>query len=611
MAFNNVNDLRRSAAVTTSGPGAIVDARAGSAPVSGVHAGLESWDQEAPLQGELLNQKIYERRLLAKLNKSYFRLAPVVLKKLYNEKNTGQAEPSLLLRRFPNWLQCSKCSIIRPATKWANEPGKAFRFCPNCTAKNPGKSKEYVVPVRLVAACVNGHLEDFPWNWWVKHKNQCNKATAELKLYSKGTGLGGFHLLCTSCKSEKAMENAFNKHALKGLQCEGKRPWLDEDDIECECSGEKGDYRALQRGASNLYYPIFESALDIPPWTETIQVLINEYWDDLSNIEDESQRILWIKMTKSLLDAANLSGFSAEDISNVFSLMKNRSNLSSNDDIKHDEYKVFCNLTPTKHLEFESYPLRVNGTLSKYLETLTRVPRLREVRVLRGFTRIRPPQEGVESKFSELSMQPLNWLPAVELRGEGIFIALDIEKVKQWEQREVVSSRVNEFNEVFRHEFNQRFPTAEIAPELSARKYLIHTMSHMLMRQLTLECGYSSASLRERLYVGEEKNGMCGVLIYTGTADSDGTLGGLQARAEENLFLNTFESAMKSAAWCSSDPICIEGSMSPVEMHSGASCHSCLLTSETSCETFNKFLDRAMLVGTTDSPELGFFAGDN
>ena len=122
-----------------------------------------------------------------------------------------------------------------------------------------------------------------------------------------------------------------------------------------------------------------------------------------------------------------------------------------------------------------------------------------------------------------------------------------------------------------------------------------------------MECGYSSAALRERLYVDDENIEMNGILIYTGTADSDGTLGGLQARADELLLENTLEGAIKSARWCSSDPICIDGSMSPREMHSGASCHSCLLVPETSCELFNKFLDRALLVGTPEDPTLGFF----
>ena len=614
MTFNRVNELRRSAAVTTSGPGAIVDARAGRAPVSGIHAGLESWDLEAPLVGDLANQKIFERRLLSKLKKKYFRLAPVVASKkktsLRRASTVPEVDgpgPSLLLRRFPNWLQCPQCSLIKPANKWSTEPGKAYRFCSTCTDKSPGKEKKYVVPVRLVAACVNGHLDDFPWHWWVRHKNGCNISTSELKLFSKGTGLGGFHLSCLSCKAERAMESAFNKSALSGLVCDGKRPWLDSDDESCTSSGENGEFRALQRGASNLYYPIFESALDIPPWTAPIQALINDCWDDLLNIPDAAQRLAWIKLTRSIMDAAQRAGYTAEEVAETFERMQSHAAMSDNDDIRLDEYRVFNSQAITKHREFEAIPSKISESDSRFFDTLTRVPRLREVRVLKGFTRIRPPQEDESKEFAPLSESPKDWLPAIEIRGEGLFVSLSPKLLGKWESYESVVSKCARIEKDYQNDFAKRYPQETFVPKLSPRKLLIHTLSHALLRQLTLECGYSSASLRERIYVNDDSEGMCGLLIYTGTADSDGTLGGLQARADKRLFLETFEVAIKGARWCSSDPICIEGKMSPREMHSGASCHSCLLVSETSCEFFNKFLDRALLIGTPDNPEIGFF----
>lgn len=608
MARNKVNDLRRSAAVTTSGPGAIVDARAGSAPVSGVHTGLDSWDMEAPLSGALSNQKIYERRLLLKLGKNYFRLAPVLVKDTRISIDSPDLDKSLLLRRFPNWLQCPKCSLIKPANKWSTDPGMAYRFCPICTSNNPGRKKIFVLPVRLVVACTNGHLDDFPWNWWVKHKSACNRKMADLKLYSKGTGLGGFHLLCLSCGAERAMESAFNKSALSGLSCDGKRPWLESDDSDCTCSGESGNYRALQRGASNLYYPIFESALDIPPWTEPIQRLINDYWDNLVNIQDSDQRLAWIKMTHSIVESANRVGISAEDIAATFEIMKNQSKVSTNDEIRLDEFRVFNGLIPVTHAEFECHPFKIQDNLSKQVNIISRVARLREVRVLTGFTRIKPPQDEMKNGIARLSQHEKDWLPAVEIRGEGIFLSLNEKTVEEWETRTSVVNRCSELIENFRKDFLKRYPeTSEIILP-TPRFLLIHTLAHILMRQLTFECGYSSASLRERLYVGNRENGMIGLLIYTGTADSDGTLGGLQARATQSLIGNTLNIAVNTASWCSSDPICIEGSMAPFDMFSGASCHSCLLISETSCENFNKFLDRALIVGTPDDSSIGFFS---
>ncbi len=607
MTFNEINSLRRSTAVTTSGPGALVDARAGSAPVSGIHAGLESWDSEAPLVGELEHQRIFERRLLSRLKVKYFRLPPVILNDNYYVGKRHSAGPSLLLRRFPNWLQCPNCSLIKPATKWSSDPGKAYRFCSQCTATNPGKKKIFVAPVRLVVACVKGHLDDFPWNWWVPHRPGCEGKTAELKLFSKGTGLGGFHLSCMSCKAERSMESAFNKSALKGLVCSGKRPWLDSDDSSCTCNGETGDYRALQRGASNLYYPSFDSALDIPPWTEPIQALLNDRWDDLLNIPDKSQRLMWVKMTQSIMDAAARSGFTAEDIVDTFEDMQNQIVQDSKNEIRLDEYRVFNGKISTNHREFEAYPSVPREELNYYIETITRVPRLREVRVLKGFTRIKPPQDADDVGLAPLAQTSRDWLPAIEIRGEGVFFSLQTELVNKWSKVPSVVQRHAFLESKFSEDYKKRYPDATAIPTLSARKVLLHSLSHIIMRQLTIECGYSSASLRERLYIDDADKSINGILIYTGTADSDGTLGGLQARADEKLFLNTLRGALNGSSWCSSDPICIEGNMSPREMHSGASCHSCMLVPETSCEFFNKFLDRALLIGSPEDKNLGFF----
>lgn len=404
------------------------------------------------------------------------------------------------------------------------------------------------------------------------------------------------------------MESAFNKSALTGLKCEGRRPWLDTDDDGCSCNSENGDYRALQRGASNLFYPSFDSALDIPPWTEPIQNLLNDRWDDLLNIPDRAQRLTWVKLTQSIMEAAARAGFTAEDIVDTFEKMQHQAATSSQDDIRLDEYRVFNGKASTNHREFEAYPSTPSGKLKKKLETLTRVSRLREVRVLKGFTRIRPPQESQDIELSPLSITPKNWLPAIEIRGEGVFFSLKPEALIEWSTRPNVVSRCGLMEKEYQEDYKKRYPEVVDLPKLSPRKLLIHSLSHVVMRQLTLECGYSSASLRERLYVDDLEVGMNGILIYTGTADSDGTLGGLQARAEEKLFQNTLEGAIKSSNWCSSDPICVEGSMSPREMHSGASCHSCLLAPETSCEFFNKFLDRALLIGTAEDSSIGFFS---
>ena len=134
---------------------------------------------------------------------------------------------------------------------------------------------------------------------------------------------------------------------------------------------------------------------------------------------------------------------------------------------------------------------------------------------------------------------------------------------------------------------------------------LVHSLSHSLINQWSLECGYPAAALRERLYVSDA---MAGILIYTATTDSAGSLGGVISLAETNRLAATFVGAVQTAGWCSSDPLCIEAVAAGVDSLNLAACHACLLLPEVSCEHSNVFLDRVMLVGTADSPELGLYS---
>ena len=605
MTHNDVGEVRRSAALMTFGPGAIVDMRASEAPVSGVHCGLEEWDLEAPLIGPLANQKIIERRLCYKLGKRFFRLPPVTERKPHGSRNAGVKDFSLLIRRFPNWLQCPVCSRLKEATKWPQEPGFAYRFCAECTEHRPGKSKVFAVPVRFVAACENGHLDDFPWNWWVRHEKSCS--SQELYLKSTGAGLAGLRLNCKACKASRSLEHAFSKLALSGLKCHGHRPWLLEDDASCENSGENGRYRVVQRGASNLYYPVFESALDIPPWTAPIQAILNDRWDDLENIENRDQRLLYIKQTKAIMDAAVRAGLSAEEIAIAFDEMQGLAKLINKDEIRLDEYRVLNSGIPNNHREFESSPSEMIEEISQFVHSVTKVARMREVRVLKGFTRIKPPSEDESKPISPLSVKELDWLPAIEIRGEGIFLSLNPTSLNVWEEQEAVTSRAKILDDQYSEYWEKNNPGVARTIFCSPRRLLLHTLTHGIISQLTLECGYSTASLRERIYIDDKPSGMCGVLIYTGTSDADGTLGGLQARAEKKLFGSTLIGALKAMEWCSSDPLCITGEMAMSDSYSLASCHSCTLLPETSCESHNKFLDRAMVIGTPENPKIGFF----
>lgn len=607
MADNSVGELRRSAVLMTYAPGAIMDMRAGRGPVSGVSAGLEEWDRSAPLAGNLKYQKIIERRLCKKLGKKYFRLPPVLDDKAKRPDGTPDTS-SLVLRRFPEWLQCPECEFMRQASRWSRDPGMAYRYCPGCTAKRSGGEKVYVIPVRFASACTSGHLDEFPWNWWLPHKPDCpTKGRDKLRLYSSGPGLGGLMLTCPECRASRSMDGAFSEKALSGLNCRGHRPWLRTSDSSCSCSGELGTYRAVQRGASNLYYPVMESALDIPPWTRTLQRIIGDYWDVLLDIVDHAGRVAYINSSQHLTRVLEREHISAESLATKFDQMVDEADNVNVDDLRIDEYKVFTGPADEDDEEFEIHREAVPEELKPFIAKVMRVARLREVRVVKGFTRINPPSDPDGALIAPISNGTLDWLPAIEVRGEGIFLQLNMEALREWEAQPEVRERVQPATRSWEAEWKKRNGDEPLPYTATPRLLMVHALSHALIRQLTLECGYSTASLRERLYVSEGPEGLAGILIYTATSDSDGTLGGLQRRASADLLGPTVVGAIRSAQWCSSDPLCLSGETGAPDSHSVAACHSCMLVPETSCEYHNRFLDRALLTGLDAGAGVGYF----
>jgi hypothetical protein len=336
--------------------------------------------------------------------------------------------------------------------------------------------------------------------------------------------------------------------------------------------------------------------------------MLGVFWGPLVNTvpEERVARIRWAMDSGLLEDIQETPEEIARAIEHKDSLLA-----QSSEDLRVDEYDRFISPIESSmgSLEFElrdEEPKR----LLPWFTTIRRAVRLREVRALTGFTRIDPvsPDDAAsQSMIAPLATSPisnLRWLPAVDVRGEGIFIKLNSERLAQWQEHSAVQVRVDMIKAKYGQAFKSKFGTEPLR-SITAPLVLIHTLAHVLMRQLSLECGYSSASLKERLYADES---MHGLLIYTATPDSDGTLGGLAKQGDADLLHETLRSAIGSVTWCSSDPLCIQGVASLSEATNGAACHACVLAPETSCEEFNGLLDRALLVGLPDSREVGFFS---
>lgn len=599
MANNRLGEMRRSAAVMTFGPGSVVDFRADGAPVSAVPAGLEEWDAKssAPLTHK---QLISEPRLQRKLSVGGFRLPPVV--------DDDHDRDTLVAVRFPEWLQCPQCDRIALASRWREDPGRAYRYCAHCTRKMPGQRKVFAVPVRFVMACAKGHLDEFPWHLWVRHKDDCKKGPrADLYLKSERPGLGGLILRCRECKARRSMDGVFSAKTWRGVQCRGRRPWLAANDEQCE-----SEPRALQRGASNIYFPVMESALSIPPWSDSLQEAIGIYWNPIVSTDPGGRadfiRFLAPNVLAPVLRELDLS---PEDLERHIQDRLTQYNDDAILNIRQEEYRQFTWGTDTTVVdarEFEVRNVPVPDCLRPFLSQVVRAVRLREVRALKGFTRINPPGDEDSSEIASISVGRPDWLPAIEVRGEGIFLAFNQETLRGWEVGDRVVERAQSVHMAWRKEWKQRYGEDEPTRRITPRYLLAHTFAHALMRQLTLECGYSTAALRERLYVSDGNDGMAGLLIYTATPDSDGTLGGLQRQGEAHRIEPAVVEAIGAMEWCSSDPLCTGTALAGSDRLSLAACHSCVLSPETACEEYNRFLDRAALVGLPGAPDVGFFS---
>lgn len=585
-----VGQLRRTQLITTFGCGAIAD----MPDYSVIIGSTDYWKDSTPI--------IREPNLEKLLGMDYFK------QPLVTESNDGCPNPDIPAYRFPIMHFCPSCNKLMPY--WGFTGDEGGKMCSECRKK--------IVPSRFIAACVNGHIEDFPYNWWVHHGDlsTCKEPYREDKLRIEFTtdsgGLESIVVKCTACEASRTMAGSMGKDALKGYKCHGHRPWIglrkEYNDLE-NCNA---PMRGLQRGASNVYFTVTASALTIPPWSGRIQAEIEKQEKTLKplinlGIAEEQLDILLRTYFSNMIntDFCTLGELKAE--------IKRRFDDPVPDEytehnLLEEEYAALCKANNDDE-QFKAEQTEVSDYLQNYFSEIVLVKRLREILALQGFRRVFPDAPSAEDErfqgynrekdFVSLSRQPMNWLPAIEMLGEGIFIRLNEEKIQKWEEK-----NIGRYDEMGRRLGNSYIGHGKF----SARYVLLHTLSHLLIRQLSIECGYSGASIKERIYStysGSEKV-MSGILLYTSSSDSDGSLGGLVRMGLPEQFENIVRNMLQESAWCSSDPICIQSKSQGFNSLNYAACHACTLLPETSCEAANCLLDRASVVGTLEEHEIGF-----
>lgn len=607
-----VGDIRPSQLLFTFGVGAIVDLPNLSVMVMG----LDDWPMD---QGA---SEINEPRLLRAVQHELGSQVAKLLTPPVTPESVGyQASPfddtanvGVPVAPFPRWLLClfGGCRLLAPIQSGLFElkldPYRKDRsryVHSNC--RKQGKAPT-AAPARFLVACEHGHLDDFPWVEFVhRGKTDCRY---ELRLFELGASgeAADIQVECVKCSKTRRMSDAFSDEGkIELAQCKGRWPHLRKfDENACE-----GKQRAILLGASNSWFGVPLSALSIPSTTDKLGQLIETNWAELEECESARE----VKLKRKLFKG--IATYSDEQIWEAVE-KKNKGGERDDDgatDLRDPEWAVFSN--PDPKLNSRNFKLRVVEPPKQYKHVITKIvlaDRLREVRSLIGFTRIESPGDYTElGDFPEDQRVPLcrsapKWVPTSEVRGEGVFLQFSEEALLSWITK--TKERDAEFFEAHRKwranrglEPNEGYPTM--------RYVLLHSLAHALIRQFSLECGYTMASIRERIYSrspNADQEPMAGILLYTAAPDSEGTLGGLVKLGEPKSLGRHLDQALEGMRLCSSDPLCAEHHpyRDNLTLH-GAACHACLFLPETSCERGNKYLDRSVLVATVEMAELAFF----
>lgn len=628
--FTQAGEVRTSQVLWTSGPGSIVDLPQTSVVV----LGLQDWERVGYwANGDY--ETIEEDRLLTLVRREVgsfvkeLRLPPTAKEDVLGPegyKNTNGIPVAL----FPRWYRCRKCNLLGSLdegsvfiVKGESSP-TTLRVVHQHCAQNKNKDAP-AVPARFLLSCTSGHLSDFPWREYVHGgPTACSKP---VRFFEVGSSLQTENLIVKcDCGKTKNMTFAFGKSSDRYLpKCCGFHPHLGLSSPKSKTAC-NSDVKTIMLGAANSWFPKIISVLALPREfrennTSPLLDLAKRIYPDLQAFPEEMRRTLlttpifqknYPELSKINLD--ELLGLIKEYENNPEKFTKEEEKSEQKEDVRLAEWRALTtDKLPFSQDEFEARAGEVPSLFSKYIKSVVLVDRLREVRALVGFTRLESvdptlaPQD--QPTVVSLSSDKTPWIPAVEVRGEGLFIRFNEEALEEWESRPEVIIRENKLREAHERWRQSRNLPSDGFP--GARYVLLHAFAHVMIREFSLACGYSGPSIRERIYSGTGEEPMAGVLFYTAASDSDGTLGGLvDLGVRENLEPLLVE-GLSQAQWCSADPICCE--YDPTSHKEGmpelhlAACHACSYISETSCENGNRYLDRAFLVPTLENNVCAFF----
>jgi hypothetical protein len=642
--------IRTGQLIAPFGPGSLYTDRIGIPHVvCGLDHWFKKWDQAHGLTNceDRTEFERSDQRLSSLLHVDRFCTPPDFRRAAQNTPPPPNAFLNIPAQRFPCWYRHTRTGELR-------------RFNLETIRIDPPQGGGRWQPVRFVAICAAGHLCEFPWKEWIC----CQCITNEgLRVTDRGgSELSSIRVSCETCppgslgQRGKSLAGTTTKPTpgelppgdqsqfqQAGIACTGDRPWLGQGANELQCTSPLIGALINQ---TNLYFPRTIAAIWVPdlrPQGESVSRLRTEIdADPMLGFA----RSVWNMGTDQHSSAAAMMEntlrkrgipFDEGDVEQTLTLLFDPAAgalpcgailpAEPESDVltfRRAEFNVLRNLVndPDHIKDLRVIPTIVDSSLSPWFSRINLVERLRETRVFYGFDRLEQlnsnslvgmPDSAMRQLFRYPPVEPQDrWLPAVETYGEGIFLEINEDGLSSWqhEQADWLEKRLNDGFIMRLHGESKTLPPLGPAGRSWASRYLlVHSLAHVLINQLVYECGYGTASLRERLYISSDSDApMAGILIYTAAGDSEGTLGGLVRLGRPDRLGPVLRRALSRASWCSADPVCSEPHGQGSKLANLAACHACVLLPETSCETINQGLDRAMIVGVPTDRHRGFFS---
>jgi hypothetical protein len=613
------SEVRSSQLLNTFGAGAMMDQPEGSVVIGG----LDHWRYASgPLP------LVDEPRLVAKLRARLERENLTLRTPPPSTDDPTAGYPGITVFRFP------RCFLVQKPEQRIGPDGKAMpeyrgtrrQIVPQAQLTNgkfnDGGEKHDVVPLRFVRACEHGHLGDIDWQAFVHgYAGGCG---APIYLEEKSTtgALVDVEVSCSGCGLRRSLAQAAVKGSKALGRCDGRRPWLGSYAHEA-CDQYS---RLLIRSASNAYFSQTLSVISIPDKKSPVDEIVRQLWDaGLSVVAKNPEALPFFRQAPQI--ATRLAGIpDAEVLASVARIAAGVAHFVERP-VKDVEYEAFADAqqelgSDQPDGDFFARNLPKKDWTAPWMEGITHVVlvhRLREVIAQVAFTRFESngvdingelPDEDLSLKVIPAAIaRDAEWLPAIENRGEGVFLVFDTAKIEAWAKQPAVQARGRILEQGFAEWLRGHPGSKRTFP--GTPYYMLHTFAHLLMTAISLDCGYPGSSLRERIYALDASTGgmrRFGVLIFTASTDAEGTLGGLVEAARRISFF--VHKALDLAALCANDPICAHHAPGPLDhapLH-GAACHGCVLVPETSCEQRNEFLDRALVVSTVEQCGAEFFS---